>query len=345
MAKNPKYDPTDPAVVPRFADMATLLRCNRMEATKEVDIGLTGVPFDLAVNYRSGQRQGPSAVREASRLIRRCHPTLGIAPFDIANVADIGDCPINPMNKDESIQQIEDYFDTLIEKDITPIAIGGDHTIPLPILRALKKKYGKMGILHVDAHADVLDTICGDKINHATFMRRAMEEEILDPDRVIQLGLRGSRFEPEDFQYSYDVGYNVITMDDYDKMGRDAAIKKIVDVLGEGPVYIPQGDSPGPCVWPALKERLQRPRPNPQIEVESISARRSRRGGKGERGLGFFAENRALDQVQVEIAVSVRIEHRSSGADHFAEVLFATHPVLMPKIDTGRGGNVREPFG
>ena len=238
MAKNPKYDPTDPAVVPRFADMATLLRCNRMEATKEVDIGLTGVPFDLAVNYRSGQRQGPSAVREASRLIRRCHPTLGIAPFDIANVADIGDCPINPMNKDESIQQIEDYFDSLIEKDITPIAIGGDHTIPLPILRALKKKYGKMGILHVDAHADVLDTICGDKINHATFMRRAMEEEILDPDRVIQLGLRGSRFEPEDFQYSYDVGYNVITMDDYDEMGRDAAIRKIVDVLGEGPVYI-----------------------------------------------------------------------------------------------------------
>ncbi len=142
------------------------------------------------------------------------------------------------MNQNKSIQQIEDYFDDLVAKGITPIAIGGEHTIPLPILRALKKKYGKMGILHVDAHADVLDTICDDKINHATFMRRAMEEDILDPDRVIQLGLRGSRFQPEDFQYSYDVGYSVITMDEYEAMGRDAAIKKIVDVLGEGPVYI-----------------------------------------------------------------------------------------------------------
>ncbi|SHE56897.1 guanidinobutyrase [Microbulbifer donghaiensis] len=238
MAKNPKYDPTDPAIVPRFSDIATLLRTKRLEATEEVDIGLCGVPFDLAVNYRAGQRSGPAAVREASRLIRRCHPTSGIAPFDIANICDIGDCLINPMNKEKSIDQIEAYFDGLMEKGITPIAIGGDHTIPLPILRALKKKYGKMGILHVDAHADVLDTICGDKINHATFMRRAMEEGILDPERVIQIGMRGSRFEPEDFTYSLESGYTVITMDDYEEMGRKAAIEKIVTTLGDGPIYI-----------------------------------------------------------------------------------------------------------
>lgn len=238
MAKNEKYAPTDPAIVPRFSDVATLLRSRRLEATDEVDIGLVGVPFDLAVNYRSGARMGPAGVREASRLIRRVHPTSGIRPFEIANVADIGDCPINPMSKDKSIDQIENFFADLVAKGITPIAVGGDHTVPLPILRALTKDTGPIGILHVDAHADVMDEICEDKVNHATFMRRAMEEGILDPKRVIQLGLRGSRFVPNDFSYSYDVGYTVITMDEYDEMGRDAAIEKIKDVLGEGPIYI-----------------------------------------------------------------------------------------------------------
>ncbi|WP_428775431.1 agmatinase [Vibrio sp.] len=237
MAKNEKYQPTDPAVVPRFADVATFMRSKRFEATEELDIGLVGVPFDLGVNYRSGARQGPSGVRESSRLIRRVHPVSGIKPFEIANVADIGDCPINPMSKDKSIDQIENYFADLKAKGITPIAIGGDHTIPLPILRALAKDQ-PVGILHVDAHGDVLDSLCEDKVNHATFMRRALEEGLLDPKRVLQIGMRGSRFVAEDIDYSYEQGYTVITMDEYDEMGRDAAIAKIRDVLGDGPIYI-----------------------------------------------------------------------------------------------------------
>lgn len=237
MAKNEDFQPADPAVIPRFADVATFLRSRRHEATEAVDIGLVGVPFDLAVNFRSGQRQAPSFVREASRLIRRVHPTSGIKPFEITNVADIGDCPINPMSKDKSIDQIENFFSELKAKGITPIACGGDHTIPLPILRALAKD-GPVGILHVDAHADVLDEICEDKVNHATFMRRAMEEGLLDPNRVIQIGMRGSRFVESDLQYSYDAGYSVITMDEYEEMGRAAAIEKIKEVLGDGPIYI-----------------------------------------------------------------------------------------------------------
>ena len=237
MAANEKYQPVDPALVPRFADVATFMRSRRHEITDEIDIGLVGVPFDLGVNYRSGARGGPAGVREASRLIRRVHPTSGIRPFEIANVADIGDCPVNPMSKDKSVEQIESYFRGLKEKGITPIAIGGDHTIPLPILRALAAD-GPIGILHVDAHADVLDTLCEDKVNHATFMRRAFEENLLDPNRVIQIGMRGSRFVPDDFQYSYDVGYSVITMDEYEEMGRAAVIEKINEVLGSGPIYV-----------------------------------------------------------------------------------------------------------
>ena len=234
---NKDFEPLDPSVVPRFADVATFLRTRRHEIHQDVDIGLVGVPFDLAINYRSGARQGPSGVREASRLIRRVHPTSGIAPFELCNVADLGDAPINPMNKDKSIDQIQVFFEELRETGIIPLAIGGDHTIPLPILRALAP--GRpLGILHVDAHADTLDEICGDKINHATFLRRAMEEGLVDPERVIQIGMRGSRFSRDDIQYGYDVGYTIITMDEYEEMGRAAVIEKIGEVLGDGPIYL-----------------------------------------------------------------------------------------------------------
>ncbi len=237
MKDNPDFQPADPAVVPRFADVATFLRARRHAPDDVVDIGLVGVPFDLGLNYRTGARQGPAGVREASRVIRRVHPTSGAAPFRLCNVADIGDAPVNPMSKDESIDMIAAFFAELHGKGIAPIAIGGDHTIPLPILRGIAGDR-PLGILHFDAHADVLDTLCGDRINHATFMRRGVEEGLIEPSRVVQVGLRGSRFTPNDIQYSYDIGFTVITMDDYEEMGRAAVIAKIKQVLGGGPIYI-----------------------------------------------------------------------------------------------------------
>ena len=238
MKDNDKFQPVDPAESPRFAGVATFLRTVTSEITENVDIGFVGVPFDLGLNYRTGARQGPAGVREASRIIRRVHPTSGIKPFDVCNVADLGDTPINPMSKDKSIAGIQTFFEALKAANITPIAVGGDHTIPLPIIRALAADE-KVGILHFDAHADTLDELCGDKINHATFMRRGVEEGLIDPNRVIQLGLRGSRFTgAEDIQYGYDAGFEIITMDDYEDMGRAAAIEKIDEVLGDGPVYI-----------------------------------------------------------------------------------------------------------
>lgn len=237
MANNPDFEPIDPARVPRFADIATFMRTRRHDICAAVDIGLVGVPFDIGLNYRSGARQGPAGVREASRVIRRVHPSSGIKPFEICNVADLGDAPVNPMNKDKSIDMIEGFFAELRDNDIVPIAIGGDHTIPLPILRALAKDE-PVGVLHFDAHADTLDELCGDKFNHATFLRRGHEEGLVDPKRVVQVGLRGSRFDANDIQYGYDVGYSIITMDEYEDMGRAAVIQRIDEVLGAGPVYI-----------------------------------------------------------------------------------------------------------
>ena len=237
MSRNDDFQPLNPAEVPRFADIATFMRTRRHPVDPAVDVGLVGVPFDLGLNYRAGARDGPAGVRSASRIIRRMHPTSGIKPFEICNVADLGDAPVNPMNKDRSIEMIEGFFAELVGAGIVPIAIGGDHTIPLPILRALAKDR-PVGVLHFDAHADTLDELCGSKINHATFLRRGHEEGLVDAKRVIQVGLRGSRFDDNDIQYGYDVGYSIITMDEYEAMGRAAAIERIDQVLGDGPVYI-----------------------------------------------------------------------------------------------------------
>jgi guanidinopropionase len=237
MTARDDFQPVDPGVQPRFAGIATFLRAQRHDISEDVDIGLVGVPFDLGLNYRTGAREGPAGVREASRVIRKVHPTSGIKPFEICNVADIGDTPVNPMSKDLSIEMIQGFFASAHTAGIVPIAVGGDHTIPLPILRALAAER-PVGVLHFDAHADTLDQLCGDKINHATFLRRGHEEGLVDPARVIQIGLRGSRFDEHDIQYGYDVGYSIVTMDDYEEMGRAAVIERIRQVLGDGPVYI-----------------------------------------------------------------------------------------------------------
>lgn len=237
MAPDPRFNQVDATVVPRFADVATFMRTRRHDASAEVDIGLVGVPFDLGVNFRSGARQGPAGVREASRIIRRIHPSSGIAPFDICNVADLGDSPVNPMSLDRSIAMIQEYFEHLHELNILPIAIGGDHTIPVPILRAIAKKR-PVGIVHFDAHADTLDELCGTKVNHATFMRRVYEEGLVDPKRVVQIGLRGSRFSADDIKFGLDVGYRCITMDEYEDMGRAKVVETVRKIIGDGPIYV-----------------------------------------------------------------------------------------------------------
>ena len=237
MTGNEKYQPFDAAKTPRFADIATFMRTRRFDLNDEIDIALCGVPFDMAVNFRSGAREGPSQVRQMSRIIRKVHPTSGIKPFEICNVADIGDAPVNPMQPMESIERIEGFFAELHGAGAVPIAVGGDHTIPLPILRAIAKE-APVGLVHFDAHPDTLDELCGTKVNHATAFRRAVEEGLVDPKRTVQIGLRGSRFSDNDLQYGYDVGFTIITMDEYEEMGRAQVIETIGRVTGEGPLYI-----------------------------------------------------------------------------------------------------------
>lgn len=235
--KDPRFQPVDATVTPRFAGIATFMRTQRYEISPELDIALVGVPFDIGVNYRAGARQGPASVREASRLIRRIHPTSGIAPYDLCNVADIGDAPVNPIDFAKSIDMIEAFYAKIHEAGILPISIGGDHTVPLPILRAIAKD-GPVGIVQIDSHADTLDTLADTKINHATTFRRGVEEGLIDPKRTIQIGLRGSRFSPDDIKWGEDKGFTCVTYDKFEEKGRDWLIKKINQVTGKGPVYI-----------------------------------------------------------------------------------------------------------
>jgi len=237
MKKDPRFQPVDAAVTPRFAGIATFMRTQRHDISPDVDVALVGVPFDIGVNYRPGARQGPAAVREASRLIRRIHPTSGIAPYDICNVADVGDAPVNPLDFNRSIAMIEDFFRRIHEAGALPIAIGGDHTVPLPILRAIARG-NPVGIVQIDSHADTLDTLAETKINHATTFRRGVEEGLIDPKRTIQIGLRGSRFSPDDIKWGKDQGFTCVTFDDFEAMGRDRLLKEIDRVTGSGPVYI-----------------------------------------------------------------------------------------------------------
>ena len=237
MKKDPRFQPVDASVTPRFAGIATFMRTQRHEVTPDLEIALVGVPFDIGVNYRSGARQGPSAVREASRLIRRVHSTSGIAPYDLCNVADVGDAPVNPIDLMRSIAMIEEFFAKLHAVGALPLAIGGDHTVPLPILRAIAKKQ-PVGVFQIDSHADTLDTLADTKINHATTFRRGVEEGLINPKRVIQIGLRGSRFSPDDIKWGQDQGFTCLTIDEYERMGRDAVVKKIREVLGTGPTYM-----------------------------------------------------------------------------------------------------------
>jgi guanidinopropionase len=233
----PRLKPLDSAVVPRFSAIATFMRTPAVEISPALDVALVGVPFDLGTTFRAGSRHGPAQIREMSRLIRQVNPTNGIAPFRICNVGDVGDAPVNPLDLMGSIDSITAFFERIHAAGAAPISAGGDHTVTYPILRGIAKG-GPIGLVHFDAHADTLDELLGNRVNHATPFRRAVEENLIDPKRVVQIGLRGTRYGDDDIRYGQDVGMRVITMDDYEAMGRAKVIDEVRRVVGDRPAYV-----------------------------------------------------------------------------------------------------------
>ena len=240
MSKSPtKYaDLANPQARPRYTGVPTFFRAPYTEDVAESDIGLIGVPFDGGVTNRSGTRHGPRAVREQSALLRRINAATGIAPFEQARVRDLGDCWIEqPFELAGALDEIATFYRAVIAAGVTPVSVGGDHSISFPILRAVGTAR-PVGMIHIDAHCDTGDDYLGSRLHHGAPFRRAVEAGVLDPKRVIQIGIRGTTNDPDMWGFSQRSGMRVLGMDEFDDKGWRHAAEEARRVVGNGPVYL-----------------------------------------------------------------------------------------------------------
>jgi guanidinopropionase len=240
MIKQPeKYqDFHDPQALPRYTGIATFFRIPASQQIDDVDIGIIGVPFDGGVTNRSGTRHGPRAVREQSTLLRRINAVTRIMPFATARVRDLGDCWIEqPYELLGALKEIETFYRAITAAGVVPLSVGGDHAISLPILRAVAAN-GAVGMVHVDAHCDTGNDYMGSRFHHGAPFRRAVEEGLLDPKRVIQIGIRGTTNDPDMWGFSQSSGMRVLPMDEFDDKGWRYAAEEALRVVGNGRTYL-----------------------------------------------------------------------------------------------------------
>ncbi|MGM0639006.1 MAG: arginase family protein, partial [Pseudomonadota bacterium] len=195
--------------MPRFGGPATMMRLPSQESAAGLDAAFIGVPLDIGTSNRPGTRLGPRQIRDESRMLRPYNMATRAAPFDSLQVADIGDVPINTFHLPKTVDIITAFYDAVLQHDCAPLTLGGDHVITLPILRAIARKHGPVGLIHIDAHADVNDHMFGEPIAHGTPFRRAQEEGLLAHGKVVQIGLRGTGYAAEDFDWCRQQGFRV----------------------------------------------------------------------------------------------------------------------------------------
>jgi guanidinopropionase len=241
MSNQPTYNqPVSGLVTPRFGGIATFFRLPHVlpDRADDIDIGIVGVPWDGGTSNRPGPRHGPRQMRDQSSMVRRMHQTSHIVPYDLANVADLGDASVNPADVNDALQRVENYFAGLKAKGIRPLAAGGDHLCSLPILRALGKKK-PVGMIHFDAHTDLYDNYFGGfKYTHGTPFRRAIEEGILDPKRTVQIGLRGSMYDLDDFEFGEKMGVRMIRIEEAMERGAKSVMAEARSIVGDAETYV-----------------------------------------------------------------------------------------------------------
>ena len=230
--------PSDASVSPRYAGIATFARLPRLEDVDHADIVVVGVPFDSGVSYRPGARFGPAHVREASRLLRPYNPVQDVEPFSTQQIADAGDIAANPFSIEEAVGQIEEAATHLGAGDTRLLTIGGDHTIALPLLRAVTKKTGPVAVLHFDAHLDTWDTYFGAPVTHGTPFRRASEEGLIDLEASLHIGIRGPLYSQQDLTDDARLGFAVIAAHEFETAGLATVIERMLARLGDRPVYV-----------------------------------------------------------------------------------------------------------
>ena len=239
---DPFFKPVSGFDLPRFAGVPTFMRLPHVALDapkiKDVDIGIIGVPWDSGTTNRPGPRHGPRQLRDASTMIRAQHPVSGIRPYEELNCADLGDVSINPADIEDSMARITSFYKKLLEEGIKPLTAGGDHLTSLPVLRALAEK-APLGMIHFDSHTDLFHSYFdGTMFTHGTPFRRAVEENLLDPKRVIQIGIRGTQYDSEDLDFANSVGIRVVKIDEFFDRGIQDVMAEAREIVGEKETYV-----------------------------------------------------------------------------------------------------------
>jgi guanidinobutyrase len=224
--------------MPRFGGPGTMMRLPTQATADGLDACFVGVPLDIGTSNRSGTRFGPRQIRAESALLRPYNMATRAAPFDSLQVADIGDVATNPYDLKKSVAIIEAAYDAILAQGCRPLTLGGDHTLTLPVLRAMRKRHGPVGLIHVDAHADINETMFGEAIAHGTPFRRAVEEELLDTGRVVQIGLRGTGYAADDFDWPRRQGFRVVQAEECWHKSLAPLMAEVREQIGGGPVYL-----------------------------------------------------------------------------------------------------------
>lgn len=232
-------EPLGGDVMPRYGGPTTMMRLPSEPDAKGLDACFVGVPMDIGTSNRSGTRYGPRQIRAESTFLRPCNASTGSAPFERLRVADIGDVPVNPYNLADAVRGITEFYrERILTHGAVPLALGGDHTMTLPILRAMAEAHGPVALLHVDAHADINDLMFGERVAHGTVFRRAVEEDLLICDKVWQIGLRGSGYTAGDWRWGEQVGFRVVPASDCWGKSLAPLIEEARKALGDTKVYL-----------------------------------------------------------------------------------------------------------
>ncbi len=234
----PRYVPEDSLQSPRFTGPPTFARLPLVDTLEDVDLAIVGVPFDTGVTYRVGGRFGPNAVRAASVMLRPYNTNLEVSPFAVLSCVDFGDVAIVPGYIERSYERIEAAVTPIVEAGVVPLLIGGDHACTLPHLRAMRSR-GPVAVIDFDAHTDAWDSYFGEKYNHGTWMRRAIEEGLIDVDHSIEVGLRGGIYDPGDWtSLRTELGLDYLTTEDVFDLGPDAIAARIRERVGDRQAFI-----------------------------------------------------------------------------------------------------------
>jgi agmatinase len=234
----PPYRPLDAQVIPRFAGVRTYMRAPHVTDLAGVDAAVYGIPFDTATSYRTGARFGPEAIRSASALIRPYHPALDVNVVEALSIVDYGDLPVSPGDTERTYAQIEETLAPVVDADVFPVALGGDHSITLAELRVLAKRHGPLALVQLDSHCDTWEQYFGQKYFHGTTFKRAVEEGLLDASASVQAGMRGPVYDASDLAGARELGFTVIESEELRRLGPERFALLVSERVGERPVFL-----------------------------------------------------------------------------------------------------------